>query len=91
MRAVGENCIGRGKKKLEGVSQPLQENNTIGESQTPKMWFISCHMFPYIQNILLWNLMLKTWPLCTGVESNLGDGVLGKAEKNSFMALPGKR
>ena len=86
-----ENCIGRGKKKLEGVSQPLQENNTIGESQTPKMWFISCHMFPYIQNILLWNLMLKTWPLCTGVESNLGDGVLGKAEKNSFMALPGKR
>ena len=46
MRAVGEKCIGRGKKKLEGVSQPLQENNTIGESQTPKMWFISLSYVP---------------------------------------------
>ena len=34
--------------------------------------------------------MLKTRPLCTGVESNLGDRVLGEAEKNSFIALPGK-
>ena len=45
---------------------------------------------PHIQNIPVWNLMLKTRPLCTGVESNLGDRVLGEAEKNSFIALPGK-
>ena len=32
--------------------------------------------------------MLKTWPLCTGAESNLGDRVLGEVEKNSFIALP---
>ena len=91
MRAVGEKRNGRGKKKLEGVWQPLQEKNTIGEPQTPKVWFISCHLFPYIHNILLWNLLLKTRPLCTGVESNLGDWVLGEAEKSSFIALPGTR
>ena len=34
--------------------------------------------------------MLKTRPLCTGAESNLGDRVWGKVEKNSFIALPGK-
>ena len=40
----------------------------------------------------LWNteVMLKTQPLCTGAESNLGDRVLGEAEKNSFIVLPGK-
>ena len=36
-------------------------------------------------------LMLKTWPLCTGAELNLGGRVLGEVEKNSFIALPGKR
>ena len=34
--------------------------------------------------------MPKTWPLCTGAKSNLGDRVLGEIEKNSFIALPGK-
>ena len=34
--------------------------------------------------------MLKARPLCTGVESNLGDSVLGEVEKNSFIALPDK-
>ena len=33
----------------------------------------------------------ETWPLCTGAELNLGDKVLGEIEKNSFVALPGKR
>ena len=35
-------------------------------------------------------MILKTWPLCTSVESNLRDRVLGEVEKNSFIALPGK-
>ena len=35
-------------------------------------------------------MMLKTRPLCTGAESNLGDRVLGEVEKKSFIALPGK-
>ena len=35
-------------------------------------------------------LMPKTQPLCTSAESNLGDGVLGKVENNSFFALVGK-
>ena len=35
-------------------------------------------------------MMPKTWPLCTGAESNLGDRVLGEVEKDSFIALPGK-
>ena len=34
--------------------------------------------------------MLKTQSLCPGTELNLGDGVLGEVEKNSFTALPGK-
>ena len=34
--------------------------------------------------------MLKTRPLCTGAESNLGDRVLGEVEKDTFIALPGK-
>ena len=34
-------------------------------------------------------VMLKTWPLCTGAESNFGE-FLGEVEKNSFIALPGK-
>ena len=34
--------------------------------------------------------MLKTQPLCIGVESNLRDRVLGEVEKNSFIGLPGK-
>ena len=34
--------------------------------------------------------MLKTRPLCTGAKLNLRDGVLAEAEKNSFIALPGK-
>ena len=40
----------------------------------------------------LWNVevMLKTWPLCTGGELNFGDRVLGEAEKSSFIAMPGK-
>ena len=40
----------------------------------------------------LWNVevMLKTWPLCTGAKLNFGDRVLGEVENNSFIALPGK-
>ena len=34
--------------------------------------------------------MLKTQSLCPGTELNLGDGVLGEVEKNSFTALPDK-
>ena len=34
--------------------------------------------------------MLRSQPLCTNAESNLGDRVLGEVEKNSFIALPGK-
>ena len=34
-------------------------------------------------------MMSKTWPLCTGAESDLGERVLGEVEKNSFVALPG--
>ena len=34
--------------------------------------------------------MPKTWPLYTGAKLNLRDRVLGKAENNSFIALPGK-
>ena len=34
--------------------------------------------------------MPKAQPLCTGARSNLGDRVLGKVEKNSFIALLGK-
>ena len=34
--------------------------------------------------------MLKTWPLCIGVESSLKNRVLGALHKNSFIALPGK-
>ena len=34
--------------------------------------------------------MLKTWPLCTDAELNLGDRVLGEVEKNCFTSLPGK-
>ena len=37
-------------------------------------------------------ILLKTLPLCTDAESNLGDRVWDEMliEKNSFMALPGK-
>ena len=35
-------------------------------------------------------MMPKTLPLCTSAESNLRDRALGEAEKNSFIALPGK-
>ena len=40
----------------------------------------------------LWNVevMLKTWPLCTGAKLNFGDRVLSEAEKSSFIAMPGK-
>ena len=34
--------------------------------------------------------MPKTWPLCTGAESNLRDRVWDEVGKNSFIALPGK-
>ena len=34
--------------------------------------------------------MAKARPLCTSAKSNLGDTVLGEAEKSSFIALPGK-
>ena len=34
--------------------------------------------------------MTKTQPLYTHAEWNLEDRVLGKVEKNSFIALPGK-
>ena len=35
-------------------------------------------------------LMPKAQPLSTGVESSLGNRVLGEVEKNSFIVLPGK-
>ena len=35
-------------------------------------------------------LILKTWPLCTGGESNVRDRVLGEVEKSSLISLPGK-
>ena len=34
--------------------------------------------------------MLKTQPLNTGADLNLGDRVLGEVEKNNFIALPDK-
>ena len=34
--------------------------------------------------------VVKIQPLSTGTKLNLGDRVLGEAEKNSFIALPGK-
>ena len=34
--------------------------------------------------------MLKTQPLNTGADLNLGDRVLGEVEKNKFIALPDK-
>ena len=34
--------------------------------------------------------MAKSQPLYTGAKSNIRDRVLGKVEKNSFTALPGK-
>ena len=36
-------------------------------------------------------MMLKSQPLCTSIELNLRDRVLGEVEKNSFIGLPGKR
>ena len=36
-------------------------------------------------------VMLKTWPLCTGAESNLRDRVWCPMEKNSFIALASQR
>ena len=35
--------------------------------------------------------MPKTRPLCISTKWNIGDRVLGEAEKKSFIALPGKR
>ena len=35
--------------------------------------------------------MLKTQPLCTSAEMSLRDRVLGEVEKNSLIALPGKK
>ena len=34
--------------------------------------------------------MLKTQPLNTSADLNLGDRVLGEVEKNSFIAFPGR-
>ena len=33
-------------------------------------------------------VMMKAQPLHTGAQWNLRDGVLGKVEKNSFIAMP---
>lgn len=35
-------------------------------------------------------LMLKAWPLCTRARLNPGNRALGKVEKNSLIALPGR-
>ena len=35
-------------------------------------------------------MMLKSQPLCTSVELNLRDRVLGEVDKDSFIALPRK-
>ena len=43
------------------------------------------------ESYFLFKVMLKSRPLCTGTKSNLRDRVLGEVEKNSFIALPGKR
>ena len=34
---------------------------------------------------------MKTRPLCTNAEMSLKDRVLGEVEKNSFIALPGRK
>ena len=36
-------------------------------------------------------MMSKTWPLCTGAESDLGERVLGEVEKNSFIFCQAKQ
>ena len=36
--------------------------------------------------ILLHQVLLKSWPLCTSAELNLGDRVWDEVEKNSFIA-----
>ena len=35
-------------------------------------------------------MLPKTQPLCISTKWKLGDRVLGEAEKNNFIALPGK-
>ena len=48
-------------------------------------YYSLCHWSQYARVVTP-----KIWPLCTSAELNLGDRVLGEAEKNSFIALPGK-
>ena len=36
------------------------------------------------------HMVTETGPLCTGAKSNLGDTVLGKVEKNSFIVCQAK-
>ena len=47
-------------------------------------------LIPTVDAESLVKLMPKTEPLCTSTKLNLRDRVLGKVEKNSFIALPGK-
>ena len=47
-------------------------------------------LIPTVDAESLVKLMPKTEPLCTSTKLNLKDRVLGKVEKNSFIALPGK-
>ena len=46
---------------------------------------------PFSFNQLGAHVMLKTQPLFSSAKLNLRDRVLGKIEKNSFIALPGRR
>ena len=47
-------------------------------------------IFPAVQETWVRFLGWQPLPLCTSVESNLGDTVLLEAETNSFIVLPGK-
>ena len=47
-------------------------------------------LIPTVDAESLVKLMPKAEPLCTSAKLNLRDRVLGKVEKNRFIALPGK-
>lgn len=88
---LGKSVMGEARRSWKVFWQPLQGKNIIGEPQTPKNGFISCHIFPYIHSILLWNLRLKTRLCEPGVESNLETEFWVKQKRVAFIALPGTR
>ena len=57
-----------------------------GTRLLPQAWLAPWGPFPCSL------LMLKTWPLCIGAESNLGDRILGEVEKNPWVGnIPWRR